>query len=64
MKKSDALKRWCPLTRVKADDGAWNRHPAYAVHAEARCIADQCMMWQQIPAAEEKGHCGLATVAK
>ena len=73
MTLEEAKKKWCPMARVvevNADEGAlygpFNRyHTSVSSHLaspdcqQARCLADDCMMWRWtlLPV---KGYCGLA----
>jgi hypothetical protein len=64
MPRAEAANKWCPFARVMGfdEEGAGNRGPGQdQIPTEARCIGDQCMIWQWATSPEEGlGYCGLA----
>ena len=63
MKQDEAIRKWCPFSRVLTFDGTTsagcNRVRDGSRYKSTNCIASDCMMWRS-GAHYNEGYCGLA----
>jgi len=66
MTEEQALRKWCPFSRVDNTHVTPNRNIYGDILHGSNCIASQCMMWRvldnqkNLPQEKKQGFCGLA----
>jgi hypothetical protein len=63
LNERDARTKWCPFARYVSgeedNEGAANRWSDFTNPTLCRCIASDCMMWQEVR--PRVGYCGLTS---